>query len=262
MQGITHLIADTGPFVLSAPLSQAGPDAQYFVTPEVVSELKDVTARRNFDTFPFKISVQQPTVSAVNFIKAFSRKTGDFSVLSVADINVLALAYEHELQVNGHKYLKVTAEEMHVAPVAPAKPTPKPSEPKILPSNPSSSIVKPGISWAAKMQQIREAQQAQASQSENQSQPLPVNVPNPNPSQPAPQNLSSSSEQPQSIEPATVQPAAAGLPKSEDSEESKDQEESADADSVADEPDEEGEWITPDNLHLQSDYRVLVLILT
>ncbi|KAK4052171.1 20S-pre-rRNA D-site endonuclease nob1 [Microbotryomycetes sp. JL201] len=119
---IKHLIVDSSP-LLTAPLSSLRGMAQlYYVTPDVVQELRDKRGRNVLDEAQLQLydasgpsasddsargpgagglQVKQPTAEAVARITAFARRTGDIAALSLADIRVLALCLTYEIQENG-----------------------------------------------------------------------------------------------------------------------------------------------------------------
>ncbi|KAM0792976.1 hypothetical protein ACM66B_002730 [Microbotryomycetes sp. NB124-2] len=114
---IKHLIVDSSP-LLTAPLSSLRGMAQlYYVTPDVVQELRDKRGRNVLDEAQLQLhaggsndiaersagglQVKQPTPEAVARVTAFARRTGDIAALSLADIRVLALCLTYEIQENG-----------------------------------------------------------------------------------------------------------------------------------------------------------------
>ena len=103
-KAIHILVLDSGPILRNDPsLStlQAKSDHIY-ITQAIISEIRDPVARARFETtyLPF-ITVRDPRPASISFVKDFSRKTGDLTVLSPTDIGVLALAYELECEKNG-----------------------------------------------------------------------------------------------------------------------------------------------------------------
>ncbi|KAJ5902738.1 D-site 20S pre-rRNA nuclease [Penicillium taxi] len=98
------IVLDAGPILKNTPplstlLNQCD---EIITTPSVVSEIRDPDARLRVETLylPF-LKQRSPTPASFNIISEFARKTGDRSVLSRTDIEVLALAYEIECERNG-----------------------------------------------------------------------------------------------------------------------------------------------------------------
>lgn len=98
------IVLDAGPIIKNTPplstlLSQC---EEIITTPSVVSEIRDPDARARVEALylPF-LKQRTPTPNSFNVISEFARKTGDRSVLSRNDIEVLALAYEIECERNG-----------------------------------------------------------------------------------------------------------------------------------------------------------------
>jgi RNA-binding protein NOB1 len=55
---------------------------------------------------PYDLKVIQPDPESISVINEFSKKTGDFAVLSLTDVKVLALTYQLEKQLKGTDHLK------------------------------------------------------------------------------------------------------------------------------------------------------------
>ncbi|KAJ5280234.1 20S-pre-rRNA D-site endonuclease nob1 [Penicillium angulare] len=98
------IVLDAGPILKNTPplstlLNQC---EELITTRSVVSEIRDPDARQRVETMylPF-LKQRSPKPESFNIISEFARKTGDRSVLSRTDIEVLALAYEIECERNG-----------------------------------------------------------------------------------------------------------------------------------------------------------------
>ncbi|BGO88741.1 hypothetical protein NBRC10512_005190 [Rhodotorula toruloides] len=121
-RAIKHLVVDTGALIAAPVSSLRNTATHYLVTPDVVAELRDKRGRNVIDEARLQLpadtvdegkerdelfrenegfEVREPTAEAVAKITAFARKTGDLSVLSSADIRVLALCLTLELEENG-----------------------------------------------------------------------------------------------------------------------------------------------------------------
>ncbi|XP_069988761.1 RNA-binding protein NOB1 isoform X1 [Penaeus vannamei] len=94
-----YLVADTAAFVKNVPLWEYG--EEICSTPEVIGEIRDRHTKQHIQSLPVKIELKQPKPESIKFINEFSKKTGDFASLSLADIKVLALTYELEVEVQG-----------------------------------------------------------------------------------------------------------------------------------------------------------------
>lgn len=97
------IVLDAGPILKNTPpLSTLLAQCEEIITvPSVVGEIRDPDARARVETLylPF-LKQRSPTPNSFNVISEFARKTGDRSVLSRTDIEVLALAYEIECERN------------------------------------------------------------------------------------------------------------------------------------------------------------------
>lgn len=98
------IVLDAGPIIKNTPplstlLAQC---EEIITTPSVVNEIRDPDARARVEALylPF-LKQRTPTPNSFSVISEFARKTGDRSVLSRVDIEVLALAYEIECERNG-----------------------------------------------------------------------------------------------------------------------------------------------------------------
>ncbi|KAF2021098.1 hypothetical protein BU24DRAFT_14732 [Aaosphaeria arxii CBS 175.79] len=91
------LIVDTGPLIKNTiPISTILQTAEnVYSTPAILSEIKDAATRSRVETtlLPF-LKVRSPTPASYEAVVQFSKKTGDFPVLSRQDLGILALAYE------------------------------------------------------------------------------------------------------------------------------------------------------------------------
>lgn len=100
---IHTLILDAGPIIKGEPAvsSMLQQCEQIISTPAVISEIRDLTTRTRLQTtlLPFLI-LRRPMPESVEFVAAFARRTGDYSVLSRADVELLALAYDLECERN------------------------------------------------------------------------------------------------------------------------------------------------------------------
>lgn len=102
-KAVHTIVLDAGPILKNTPplstlLAQCD---EIITTPSVVAEIRDPDARARVETLylPF-LKQRSPTPKSFNIISEFARKTGDRSVLSRTDIEVLALAYEIECEKN------------------------------------------------------------------------------------------------------------------------------------------------------------------
>ncbi|KAL9713200.1 20S-pre-rRNA D-site endonuclease nob1 [Leucoagaricus gongylophorus] len=89
------LILDAGPLLSLSPLR--GLASTYYTTPQVLAELKDGRAREHLEKLGLlsgvKVVVKSPDAASLTNVVQWAKKTGDYSVLSHADICVIALTY-------------------------------------------------------------------------------------------------------------------------------------------------------------------------
>jgi RNA-binding protein NOB1 len=95
-----NLVLDAGPLLSLSPLR--GLAEIYLTVPQVLDELKDKRAREHFERLGLsagvQVDVRNPDAASLAHVVQFAKKTGDYAVLSHADICVLALT--HSLHVS------------------------------------------------------------------------------------------------------------------------------------------------------------------
>lgn len=100
---ITALIIDAGPLIKGTSVDSLLARAKtVYTTPAVIAEIRDAATRSRLETawLPF-IQQRTPKAGSVSVVSNFAKKTGDFAVLSVTDLQLLALTYELEVEENG-----------------------------------------------------------------------------------------------------------------------------------------------------------------
>lgn len=93
---ILHLILDAGPMISNTKLP---PAQSYHTTSAVLNELKDDSVRQRLQSL-YELDIRNPQSSSISFVRSFAKQTGDLSVLSAADIGLIALTYELECEAN------------------------------------------------------------------------------------------------------------------------------------------------------------------
>eukprot|EP00126_Sphaerothecum_destruens_P012663 Sdes_comp21696_c0_seq1m20272 len=101
---VDFLVADTCVFLKNTRLDTISNSV--FSPPSVKSEIQDCASRKNLETSITNINWKIPSTESIQAIVDFSKKTGDFSSLSVVDIQVLALTHMLEKQHNGSSHLR------------------------------------------------------------------------------------------------------------------------------------------------------------
>ncbi|KAK9460009.1 Nin one binding Zn-ribbon like-domain-containing protein [Lipomyces oligophaga] len=111
MSRINTLVLDAGPLINNA-YSTLHELAEVFVTtPSVHAEIRDERARANLLLWGDRLTLRQPKPESVRFVNEFARKTGDYSALSTTDLHIIALSYEIECELVG------SGEHLRKAPV-------------------------------------------------------------------------------------------------------------------------------------------------
>ncbi|EKM79849.1 hypothetical protein AGABI1DRAFT_119910 [Agaricus bisporus var. burnettii JB137-S8] len=90
-----NLVLDAGPLLSLSPLR--GLAETYYTTPQVLAELRDSRAREHFEKLGLlsgvKVAVKSPDATSISNVIQWAKKTGDYSVLSHADMCVIALTH-------------------------------------------------------------------------------------------------------------------------------------------------------------------------
>ncbi|KAK9377391.1 Nin one binding Zn-ribbon like-domain-containing protein [Lipomyces chichibuensis] len=97
---VSCLILDAGPLITNGYSTLNSLADEFFTTPSVYNEIRDERARQNLLLWGDKLSLKQPSMEYIKIVSEFAKKTGDYSVLSATDIQILALAYELECERN------------------------------------------------------------------------------------------------------------------------------------------------------------------
>ncbi|KAJ3556723.1 hypothetical protein NM688_g1865 [Phlebia brevispora] len=224
-----NLVLDAGPLLSLSPLR--GLAETYYTVPQVLDELKDKRAREHFEKLGLsagvRIQVQSPDAQSVAHVIQFAKKTGDYAVLSTADLAILALTYSLEEQEK--KRAQDSAGEASAAapPSSVSNDTPE-AHPEPVPAD------------EAEDEELSEAEEPPASDTasdtnsavdEAEQEPLDVKL--------------------QRVEESHSAPADAQVSTSSSAQPTPNEaEEALLYDDPSDEEDVEGEWITPSNVAL------------
>ncbi|KAL9128767.1 MAG: hypothetical protein Q9217_002616 [Psora testacea] len=98
------IVLDAGPILRNDPtVATLIAKSECLITiPSVVSEIRDQNARSRLETMlkPF-LTIRIPRPQSLKFVIDFAQRSGDFSVLSRTDLEILAITYELECERNG-----------------------------------------------------------------------------------------------------------------------------------------------------------------
>ncbi|KAI0565494.1 RNA-binding protein NOB1 [Gracilaria domingensis] len=90
---------------------------RFFSVPEVFREIRDPRARARLALLQDSITLRAPSSEVMAETIDFAKRTGDFSVLSLTDLKVIALTRMLEREENGDKFLKTAPTQRHVSEV-------------------------------------------------------------------------------------------------------------------------------------------------
>ncbi|CAX42877.1 pre-rRNA-processing endonuclease, putative [Candida dubliniensis CD36] len=105
-KNIESLILDAGPLITQPATTLQQYAVAYYTTPGVHSELKDEYSRQQLAIWGDSLKIKQPKQEYIDRVVKFAKLTGDYSVLSVNDLHIIALAYELECLNNGEENLR------------------------------------------------------------------------------------------------------------------------------------------------------------
>ncbi|EGW31695.1 uncharacterized protein SPAPADRAFT_62301 [Spathaspora passalidarum NRRL Y-27907] len=97
---IQAVVLDAGPLITQTASALQQYASEYYTTPGVHAELKDEHARQQLILWGDKLNVRHPKPEFIQKVISFAKLTGDYSVLSVNDLHIIALAYELEVERN------------------------------------------------------------------------------------------------------------------------------------------------------------------
>lgn len=103
---ITKLVLDAHPLITQPAAVLQKLAQEFYTTPGVFREIKDENSRQQLILWGDQLQVKQPSAEAIEKVSAFAKLTGDFAVLSMNDVHIIALAYELEVELNGDERLR------------------------------------------------------------------------------------------------------------------------------------------------------------
>ena len=98
---VETVILDAGPLITQPASSLQQFANSFYTTPGVHSELKDDYVRQQLVLWGDLLKIKQPKQEYIDKVIKFAKLTGDYSVLSVNDLHIIALAYELEIESGG-----------------------------------------------------------------------------------------------------------------------------------------------------------------
>lgn len=88
-----YMILDTSYFIKLRPLDLVN-NNKYITTQYIINEIKDVHARDFYNLNKDFIEISNPSKDSMKAVSSFAKASNDLSYLSVADLSIIALAYE------------------------------------------------------------------------------------------------------------------------------------------------------------------------
>ncbi|CAI4789370.1 CQI_4a_G0049270.mRNA.1.CDS.1 [Saccharomyces cerevisiae] len=99
---VRALILDATPLITQSYTHYQNYAQSFYTTPTVFQEIKDAQARKNLEIWQSlgTLKLVHPSENSIAKVSAFAKLTGDYSVLSANDLHILALTYELEIKLN------------------------------------------------------------------------------------------------------------------------------------------------------------------
>ncbi|VEU19929.1 DEKNAAC100471 [Brettanomyces naardenensis] len=97
---VNTLILDAGPLITQSAGQLQNLAENFYTTPGVFNELRDERVRSQLPIWAERLQVRQPKKESINAVSNFAKLTGDYAVLSVNDVHLIALTYEIECELN------------------------------------------------------------------------------------------------------------------------------------------------------------------
>ena len=103
---VDSLVLDATPLITQPASALQQFASNFYTTPGVKAELKDEHSRNQLLLWADRLLVRQPKQLSIDRVNSFAKLTGDYSVLSMNDLHIIALAYELEVEKAGADRLR------------------------------------------------------------------------------------------------------------------------------------------------------------
>lgn len=99
---VKALVLDATPLITQSYTHYQNYAETFYTTPTVFQEIKDAQARKNLEIWQSlgTLKLVHPGETSIARVSTFAKLTGDYSVLSANDLHILALTYELEVKSN------------------------------------------------------------------------------------------------------------------------------------------------------------------
>lgn len=99
-KNIQSLVLDATPLITQSASGLLQHAEAFYTTPGVHSELRDDAVRQQLVLWGDKLNIRHPKQEFIDKVTSFAKLTGDFQVLSANDIHIIALSYELDVELN------------------------------------------------------------------------------------------------------------------------------------------------------------------
>ncbi|CDO94970.1 unnamed protein product [Kluyveromyces dobzhanskii CBS 2104] len=99
---VKALVLDATPLITQSYTHYQNYAETFYTAPTVLQEIKDAKSRKNLEIWQSlgTLKVRHPSAASIKRVSDFAKLTGDYSVLSANDIHIIALTYELETELN------------------------------------------------------------------------------------------------------------------------------------------------------------------
>lgn len=98
---VNCMILDAGPLITQTYSEIQKFANRFYTTPAVHAEIRDERSRQNLQLWGDNLIIRQPTAQHVKAVMDLAKKTGDYAVLSITDMQLLALCRQLDYEEHG-----------------------------------------------------------------------------------------------------------------------------------------------------------------
>lgn len=100
---VENLVLDAHPLITQNYSTLSKFADFFYTTPTIFNEIRDENARKNLALWGDNLKIRHPKPESIKRVTDFARLTGDYSVLSVNDLHIIALTFELEVELNNNE---------------------------------------------------------------------------------------------------------------------------------------------------------------
>lgn len=235
----------TGWALLTALIAKHGPKLKFATVPQVMQEIKDKQSKNLLSILPFHIEVLSPSEDSLREVWRFAKLTGDARALSATDLTVLALQLDLERRIEGKRFIRSEPQKKRAMDTTSGEKLPASTTTDTSSTAPSTSDATSPVASTDQENDEKDAADDADNEAEEAAKLLngENEADNKDTTTSAPESSNIDDSNPEAALAALVKQTESAISIAEKKTESKQPE------------DEEGEWITPDNLYHQKEFK-------